>query len=427
MPNLPQQQTIVQYIANASQLSYTFAFYAPLPTDIQVYYQASNAIPVPAADILALNSQYTVTYNADPTTGGFITLLFTPTTGFYLTINRQVAASLNTNFANAQNFNGANLDAALDRLLLLCQQNQNYNLQRNLSYVINTYLPNATPYTQLPPLAQNQFWVGSGSGVVAATISTVPSASVLQSMLANNAPSTDGARLVGYYDTVLNNPTTVDAFLTSLNTSAFRFIGFQRLTGSGTYTPTTGTKYCWARGIGGGAGGGGATSTLGTFGVGAGGSAGAYGEAWFAAASLSYSVGAAGTGGGAGSPGLNGGTTNLGSLLGLPGGLGGGATNTQSVNAFAVAQVGGSPVAGNIQLVGEPGIFGWCFPSGGLSGQGANSKLGAGGLPVAGANTANGLNGNGFGSGGSGGLTFGATNALGGNGTAGTIVVFEFG
>jgi hypothetical protein len=213
MPNIPQQQTIVQYITNSAQLTYTFAFYAPLPTDIQVYYQASTATPIPASDILALNSQYTVTYNADPITGGFITLLFTPTTGFYLTINRQVGASLNTSFSNAQNFSGANLDAALDRLLLLCQQNQNYALERNLSYVINTYLPNAVPFTQLPPLEQNQVWIGSGAGVIAATIDIVPSASVLQSMLESQIPGADGARIVGYYDTTNSFPTTVDQFL----------------------------------------------------------------------------------------------------------------------------------------------------------------------------------------------------------------------
>ncbi len=217
MPNLPQQQTIVQYITNSSQTQYTFAFYAPLNTDIQVYYQASNATPIPATDILVLSVGYTVTYNADPTTGGYITLLFTPTTGYYLTINRQVMASLNTNFANAQNFNGANLDTALDRLLLLCQQNQNYNLQRNLSYVINTYLPNATPYTQLPPLAQNQFWIGSGSGITAGIISQVPSASVLQALLASVVPSADGGSIVGYYDAVSSNPTTVSDFLSDLN------------------------------------------------------------------------------------------------------------------------------------------------------------------------------------------------------------------
>jgi len=216
MPNLPQQQTIVQYVANSAQSQYTFAFYAPLPTDIQVFYQSSTAIPVPASQILNINADYTVTYNADPTTGGYITLLFTPVTGYYLTINRQVAASLNTNFANAQNFSGANLDTALDRLLLLCQQNLNYNLQRNLSYVINTYLPNASPYTQLPPLPANYIWIGSGTGIVAAQIASSPSASVLQSLLANNSPGTDGSRLVGYYDAIHSTPTTVQAYLASL-------------------------------------------------------------------------------------------------------------------------------------------------------------------------------------------------------------------
>ena len=216
MPNIPQQQTIVQYITSSSQTAYTFAFYAPLNTDIQVFYQAANVTPIPATDILTLNTDYTVTFNADPITGGTITLLAAPASGYYLTINRMVGASLDTNFSNAQNFSGANLDAALDRLLLLCQQNQNYALQRNLSYIINTYLPNATPFTQLPPLAQNQVWIGSGSGVVASLISGSPSASQLQSMLANNSPGTDGSRLVGYYDAVNTVATTVQAFLANI-------------------------------------------------------------------------------------------------------------------------------------------------------------------------------------------------------------------
>lgn len=216
MPTIPAQQTIVQYIANNAQPSYTFAFYAFNEANIAVYYQAANATPVPSSDQLTLNVDYTVTFNADPTTGGIITLLFTPTTGYYLTIALALIPTLNTNFANAQNFNGANLDNALDYLLMLCQQNLNYALQRNLSYVINTYLPDAQPFTQLPPLIQNYVWVGSADGVIAAPISMVPSASVLQAMLANNAAGTDGARIVGYYDTVNLNATTVDAMLTLL-------------------------------------------------------------------------------------------------------------------------------------------------------------------------------------------------------------------
>jgi microcystin-dependent protein len=218
MPNIPQQQTIVQYVANSAQSQYTFAFYAPLPTDIQVYYQASNAPPIPATDLLLLNTDYTVTYNADPITGGYITLLFTATTGFILTINRQVGASLNTTFANAQTINGANLDAAFDRLLLLCQQNQNYALQRNLSYVINTYLPNSVPYTQLPTLANQQIWQGTASGVIAVTLEQNPDTSTLRSQLANNQPVTNGASIVGYYDPTALNPTNVSDYLNSVGT-----------------------------------------------------------------------------------------------------------------------------------------------------------------------------------------------------------------
>ena len=217
MPTLPEQQTIVQYIANSAQFQYTFAFYAPLPSDIQVFLQSPSAQPIPSADILVLGVDYTVTYNPNPITGGYITLIVAPTTGWYLTINRNVQASITTNFALVQNINGADLDAAFDRCILLCQQNQNYALQRNLSYIINTYLPNAVPYTQLPPLAQNYIWVGSGSGVVAAQLAVSPSASVLQSLLANNAPGTDGARLIGYYDAQTSTPTTVQAFLSNLD------------------------------------------------------------------------------------------------------------------------------------------------------------------------------------------------------------------
>lgn len=218
MPNLPQQATIVQYVTNVSQTAYTFAFYAPLPTDIQVFYQAPTAMPIPAADILTYNSQYTVAYNSDPTTGGTITLLFTPTTGYYLTINLNVSVSLNTNFANAQNFNGANLDAALDRLLLLCQQNYTFATQRNLSYVINSYLPNATPYTQLPVLPNGYIWQGTGSGVAAVQLVEDANFSTLRSQLLSETPGATGASIIGYYDPLNAVPQTLQTFLNALPT-----------------------------------------------------------------------------------------------------------------------------------------------------------------------------------------------------------------
>lgn len=217
MPNIPQQQTIVQYLTNGTQTAFTFAFYAPLATDIQVYSQASTALPNPEADILVLGVDYTIAFNADPFTGGTINMTVPPPNGNYLTINRMVAASLNTNFAAAQNFNGANLDAALDRLLLLCQQNLNYNLERNLSYVINTYLPNAAPFTQLPELANMQIWMGTSSGVVAVLLEEGADTSVLRSQLALANSTADGASIVGYWDKINLVATTVHAQLDKLS------------------------------------------------------------------------------------------------------------------------------------------------------------------------------------------------------------------
>ena len=63
-----------------------------------------------------------------------------PVAGAVITIAQTVVYSLTTNFAAAQNFNGANLDNELIRLLLLIQQNYNYITQRNLSYIFNSYL-----------------------------------------------------------------------------------------------------------------------------------------------------------------------------------------------------------------------------------------------------------------------------------------------
>lgn len=220
MPNFPQQETIVQYTTNSAQTAYTFAFYSPTSGDIDVYYQASDATPIPESDILILDTDYTVTFDSDPIDGGTITLLFTPTTGYYLTINRNVKATFNYSFAAAQTLSGQTLDSAFDRLFLLIQQNTNYNLVRNLSYIINTYLPDASPYTQLPPLDENYIWIGSGAGITSALVDQVPSASVLQSLLADAAPSTDGARIVGYYDVNNSVASTVDAVLKTLQAAS---------------------------------------------------------------------------------------------------------------------------------------------------------------------------------------------------------------
>ncbi len=224
MADLPQQNTIVQYIADGITSIYIVPFYTPLETDgtpdLDVFTQLSTAAPVPESDIKIWNVDYTYTPNLDPITGGIITFLagHIPPSGYVVTIVRDVSASLDVEFSQAQTFSGFTLDAALDKLLLISQQNKSYTLGRNLSYIINSYLPESTisANVQIPVLGANQVWLGSAGGVIAATINQSADTSLLRSQLANEQPTTNGAALVGYYDEVNSNPTTVADQLTLL-------------------------------------------------------------------------------------------------------------------------------------------------------------------------------------------------------------------
>jgi microcystin-dependent protein len=224
MADLPQQNTIVQYLADGITSIYIVPFYTPLEPDgtpnLDVFTQLSTADPIPQDDLNEWNVDYTYTPNLDPITGGVITFIagHIPPSGYAVTIVRDVSASLDVEFSQAQTFSGFTLDAALDKLLLISQQNKSYTLGRNLSYIINSYLPDSTiaANVQIPVLAAGQTWFGSAGGVIAATLEQPADVSTLRSELANEAPVTNGAHLVGYYDSVNSNPTTVEDQLTLL-------------------------------------------------------------------------------------------------------------------------------------------------------------------------------------------------------------------
>ncbi len=246
MTTLPQQTTIKQYTADGVTTNYTFAFWvtvdpATLRPDVDVYVTPSGQTPIPESDIKVWGVDYTVTFNSDPITGGYVTFLSgkIPALNATVTLDRNVSASLTSQFVNAQNFNGANLDNALMRLLLLIQQNKTYIEKRVLSYVINALLPDVTneENTQLPTLGNQQIWIGLNGGVVAATLEENPDVSTLRSELANNSPGTSGTTLLGYYDTVNATPTTVDAFLNNLQTYIANYLNTKFIS-SKIYTDT---------------------------------------------------------------------------------------------------------------------------------------------------------------------------------------------
>lgn len=229
----------------------------------------------------------------------------------------------------------------------------------------------------------------------------------------------------------------------------------QSFTASGTYTPTTGMKYCIVQLLGGGGGGGGSANGAGgaiSVSVGGGGGGSEYAIGYFSAAQIGASqivtIGAAGTAGTAPSGnGGAGGTSSLGSLITSVGG-GGGAGGS---NGFATATAGGSAgtggTGGTFRSNGTPGFSGTgCVGTGttpgifGSSGHGASSFFGGGSVTVTaveadsvgGAGTT--VAGNvaqGYGTGGSGALTISTTGtanngSIGGVGSVGCMVIIEY-
>jgi hypothetical protein len=209
--------------------------------------------------------------------------------------------------------------------------------------------------------------------------------------------------------------------------------------GVATYTPSANMIYCIVEAVGGGGGGGGVNAggvATNSFGSGGGGSGG-YSRSVISAATIGVSqtvtVGALGAGGAAGSNnGSAGGNSSLGALVVANGG-GGGGFGSGAQMGFGGA--GGNVGTGDIAAAGAPGTYGGWHANRNtvtlisIPGTGGSSIFGGGATNAAfGGNQANaGVAAKAYGSGGSGAYTDAlATNAAGGNGSAGFVGITEF-
>lgn len=197
-----------------------------------------------------------------------------------------------------------------------------------------------------------------------------------------------------------------------------------------TYTTPAGITSILVQMVGGGGAGGGAQAGASGVAAGAGGGAGGFVEKYLnpAAATYTYTVGAGGTPGTAGNnPGGDGGdTTFSGGTLTAVGGKGGAGMATTSIAAAQVSLggLGGIGTNGGINITGGVGNTGFVTLGVGSSGGGGYCRFGSQTLSRQSSN--NGVNGNGFGAGGSGGFTGAATDRQGGAGAGGLIIVWEF-
>lgn len=229
---------------------------------------------------------------------------------------------------------------------------------------------------------------------------------------------------------------SVDAngFVSLVAAGPFNNIVRQVFTANGTYTPTSGMKFCDVEVVGGGGGGGGSGATAaGTASGGAGGGGGGYAKKIIATATIGASkavtIGAAGTagaaGGAAGGNGGAGGTSSLGALISATGGDAGIGGTVRAINFVTASHsVGGVGSGGDINIYGTVGEGGFGFQTFGYGGNGGNSFYGAG-APVSGSSPGNAARS--YGAGGGGGSSGnGGGGEVGSVGTSGIIVITEY-
>ena len=229
---------------------------------------------------------------------------------------------------------------------------------------------------------------------------------------------------------------TVTPSSTTAPVSNFNVV-LQTFSSSGTYFPTANMKFAIVECTGAGGGGGGCVGSATGISSGGGGGGGGYARSVVTAAqvgaSLPATVGSGGTGGAAGANnGLPGGTTSLDTFVSATGGAGGTAATTANSNGTGGAN--GVGTVGTILLAGTFGgdggrasIITLSVPSG----FGGGSCFPGGFTPGVMSPTGNAsVNGNGAfnqGCGGSGAVSHSvATNAAGGNGAGGLIIITEF-
>ena len=216
--NLPQQITWDQYTADGKTSIFNYTFLILIDEDIAIYVTNPGDVANPDKDLQVLNQDYTV-QNAGTMTGGTITFVKekVPIAGSIVTLVRSMQVEIETEFGNAQSFNGHTLDSAFERVLLIMQQFQTQLNTNALQYIINSYVRSNLD-NKLPVLTtqDNQVWVSQGGNIIAAQIENTD-VSTLRSELASQAPNGgDGAHLVGYYDTLEKKGQTLQAYLNQL-------------------------------------------------------------------------------------------------------------------------------------------------------------------------------------------------------------------
>lgn len=218
---LPQQNTLNQTIADGKTAVFNYTYLILVAEDIAVYVTHPGDEANPDKDLQILNQDYTV-QAVGTMTGGTITFSKEkiPPIGAIVTLVRNMQISIETEFGNAQSFNGNTLDAAFERVLLIMQQFNTQLTTDALQYIINSYLISNLS-NKLPVLTtqDNQVWVSQGGRIIAAQIEKTETSTLRSELSSQASHGGDGTHLLGYYDISKKQGQTLQKFLNNLQAS----------------------------------------------------------------------------------------------------------------------------------------------------------------------------------------------------------------
>ncbi len=212
MATVPPQETRNQITASGGQTIFTYSFLILREQDITIYQTPFGQSPDPLADILILGIDYTVT-GVGISTGGTIILTVAATAGDTITEDRNTIIERETDFSVAGQFTAAAINLEEDRDVMIAQELETHLLLRGLSYEPTAILGADRIENILPVLAPNtatqiSIWSkAAGGGLVALQIDSADDVNTLRSELASNSNGSDGALLVGYWDSLLGGIT----------------------------------------------------------------------------------------------------------------------------------------------------------------------------------------------------------------------------
>jgi hypothetical protein len=304
----------------------------------------------------------------------------------------------------------------------------------------------------------NQVLLSGSSTTPAWSTATYPATTTINQLLYSSSANTIGGITAAANGVLISSNSNVPSWLANsatagyvltansgappswqtVDVSGITIVDKQVFTASGTYTPTSGMKYCIIEVVGGGGAGGGSSSAASSsFAASAGGGgSGGYSVGTFTATTIGSSqtvtIGPGGTGasnavGGAGT------ASSVGALISANGGAGGLPSTASTLINVAIGGAGATVPAGSfIKFPGNPGSPGFALVGGdgSASGMGGSSFFGGGaiGIDVDGTSAPGNSAVANTGSGGSGSALYATTgaNQAGGNGGSGIVIITEY-